>query len=296
MFARVFASRRRDNNFSFSPKSFHLTMAFARWRTLTLRMREAVQTKERFINHWLLAYEHYRIRQLKKSFDSLRILGKHLKATEQKEMQLRYQVEDKLLNTIFYQWIDSYNSRVSYRQKLFRATQHWSTRTQFKYFFKIRAHTNYQRESKFKYRNFFLVRCITEILRRGVPKQLYQSELGSYSGLLQRLIDLRRLKHIDDNEVTRTLYLFEMQVKAAIFHQMKSDYERISTFKGTRSMKLCTSVIASWREYASHKSQVRDVQENFLQRVIVKRYSKLLQVWQAHSHKCQTLKKLFIIN
>ncbi len=76
-------------------------------------------------------------------------------------------------------------------------------------------------------------------MKRGVPKQLYQSEIENYNDLFQRLIDLRRLKFIDEGEVAKTIYLFEMQVKAAIFHQMKNDYERISTFKGNKSMKMC---------------------------------------------------------
>jgi len=31
-----------------------------------------------------------------------------------------------------------------------------------------------------------------------------------------------------------------MQVKAAMFQQMKNDYERISTFKANQGIKLCS--------------------------------------------------------
>lgn len=54
--------------------------------------------------------------------------------------------------------------------------------------------------------------------------------------------------------MSKTIYLFEMQVKAAIFHQMKNDYERISTFKGNKSMKECQAIIKGWRQYAREKA------------------------------------------
>ena len=76
---------------------------------------------------------------------------------------------------------------------------------------------------------------------------------------------------------------------------MKNDYERISTFKGNKSMKTCQAIIASWREYAKYKTQMRETQENFLSKVVFNRYSSLLRTWQGHSHKCQTLKKRFIL-
>jgi len=79
--------------------------------------------------------------------------------------------------------------------------------------------------------------------------------------LIQRLIDIRRQKYIDQNEVNKTVFLFEMQVKAAIFHQMKSDYERISTFKGNQSMKLCSTVISAWRNWSQERVHLRALQE-----------------------------------
>lgn len=86
------------------------------------------------------------------------------------------------------------------------------------YFYKLRAFSNYQRENKFKYRNFFLVKCVIEIMKRGVPKELYNTDTDTYHDLVQRLIDMRRLKYLDQNELNKTVFLFEMQVKAAIFH------------------------------------------------------------------------------
>ena len=86
------------------------------------------------------------------------------------------------------------------------------------YFYKLRAFTHYQRENKFKYRNFFLVKCVLEIMKRGVARDLYNTDTETYKELIQRLIDIRRLKYLDQNEVNKTVFLFEMQVKAAIFH------------------------------------------------------------------------------
>ena len=40
---------------------------------------------------------------------------------------------------------------------------------------------------------------------------------------------------------------------------------------------------------------MREIQENFLSKVVMNRYSSLIRIWQGHSHKCQTLKKRFII-
>jgi hypothetical protein len=35
-------------------------------------------------------------------------------------------------------------------------------------------------------------------MKRGVPRELYRSELDSYGDELKRLIDLRRLKYLDE--------------------------------------------------------------------------------------------------
>jgi hypothetical protein len=76
--------------------------------------------------------------------------------------------------------------------------------------------------------------------------------------------------------VNKTVFLFEMQVKAAIFHQMKSDYERISTFKGNQSIKLCTSVISAWRLWAQEKARLRAMQEDHHSSLVIGRFQKLL--------------------
>lgn len=168
---------------------------------------------------------------MRKSFESLAVLGKYLKQTEVRELALRQCVEFKLTNATFYRWIDSYNTRVHYRHQYFKATQHWRIGRQQALFDKLKAFTITQRANKFKFRNFFLVKCITEIMKRGVPRELYRNETDSYGDELKRLIDLRRLKFVDENEINQTIYLYDMQVKAAIFQQLKNDYERISTFK-----------------------------------------------------------------
>lgn len=54
-------------------------------------------------------------------------------------------------------------------------------------------------------------------MKRGVPRELYRNETDSYGDELKRLIDLRRLKFVDENEINQTIYLYDMQVKAAIF-------------------------------------------------------------------------------
>ena len=43
---------------------------------------------------------------------------------------------------------------------------------------------------------------------------------------------------------------------------MKTDYEKISTFKGNQSMKLCTSVISAWKDWAQEKARLRALQED----------------------------------
>jgi hypothetical protein len=65
---------------------------------------------------------------LRKSFESVAVIGKHLKKTENAELKLSAWVDQKLLNATFYQWIDNYNARVHYRQQYFRAAQHWRLR------------------------------------------------------------------------------------------------------------------------------------------------------------------------
>jgi len=85
-------------------------------------MREAINTKERFINQWLIAHEHFRLNKLRKIFEALLIMGKHLRVTEEKELELHSRAKTKLINATFYQWIDSYNSRVKYRALVFKAT------------------------------------------------------------------------------------------------------------------------------------------------------------------------------
>jgi hypothetical protein len=56
-------------------------------------------------------------------------MGAHLRQTENKELLLRNKVESILLNATFYQWIDSFNQRMRYREQVFKATAHWSERT-----------------------------------------------------------------------------------------------------------------------------------------------------------------------
>jgi hypothetical protein len=66
---------------------------------------------------------------MRKSFDALGIVGKYLKKTEIAELRLNKWAEAKLANATFYQWIDTYNARVHYRQQYFKATQYWRIRS-----------------------------------------------------------------------------------------------------------------------------------------------------------------------
>lgn len=130
LLGKLYHQHRRENNFSFSPKVMHVGMAFDRWKSLTLKLRQAIFAKERFINQWLIAYEHYRNKTITKCFQAFRIMGTHLRVTENKELELRSQVEEKLLNATFYRWIDSFNQRMHYREQVLKATAHWSDRVQ----------------------------------------------------------------------------------------------------------------------------------------------------------------------
>ena len=56
-----------------------------------------------------------------------------------------------------------------------------------------------------------------EILRKGVPRELIRDE-DNYRDYITKLIDIRNLKYFNEQEVNQTIYLYEMQVKAAIFH------------------------------------------------------------------------------
>jgi hypothetical protein len=49
-------------------------------------------------------------------------------------------------------------------------------------------HLQRQKDDTFKYRNFILVKCILEILKRGVPRELYHQRgdnFESYSDLIK---------------------------------------------------------------------------------------------------------------
>lgn len=82
---------------------------------------------------------------------------------------------------------------------------------------KLRLNALKQRENKFKYQNFFLVKCMLEIMKRNVPRDIYAEDTETYEAMVRRLIEIRRLKRYNEEEVQRTIFLFEMQVKAAIF-------------------------------------------------------------------------------
>jgi len=41
----------------------------------------------------------------KKTLNALRVMGKYLKQTEDKELKLRTKTDSKLMFTLFYQWI-----------------------------------------------------------------------------------------------------------------------------------------------------------------------------------------------
>jgi hypothetical protein len=42
---------------------------------------------------------------------------------------------------------------------------------------------------------------------------------------------MRGLNYADENEISETIYLYEMQVKAYIWEAMKTNYENIRNFK-----------------------------------------------------------------
>lgn len=195
LYAKVFQNHRGKSKFT--AKVLHVALAFLKWKELAQKLRQAVNQKELFINQWLIASETYRYNTQRKALQALRFMGKYLKQTEDRELQLRSQTEGRQLFSLFYQWIESYNQRVGFREKLFRATAHWSHKSQTSYFYRLRAHTHYQRENKFKYRNFFLVKCVLEIMKRGVPRDLYHGDTDTYHEIIQRLIDIRRLKYLD---------------------------------------------------------------------------------------------------
>lgn len=160
----------------------------------------------------MIAYEHYRSKLLRKGLHSLAILGRYLRTTEQKELRLRARVEKRLSQATFYQWIASFNRRVQFRHQLFTASQYWSQGCQAKHFAMLRAHTYRQREQRYKYRNFFLVKCILELLKRSLPRDLQPRDASSYEEMFNRLICSRRLKHYNGMQVARTVHLFNMQV------------------------------------------------------------------------------------
>jgi hypothetical protein len=56
-----------------------------------------------------------------------------------------------------------------------------------------------------------------DLMKAGVPRELYNQDTETYDGMFRRLIDIRRLKRYSEEDVSNTIFLFEMQVKAAIF-------------------------------------------------------------------------------
>lgn len=124
-----------------------------------------------------------------------------------------------------------------------------------------------------------------------MPRDLYRDESHSYEGEFRRLISLRRLKRVDEAELAQTMFLFKMQVKAAVFQQMKSDYERISMFKAKQGMRMSSEVIGAWSRYAQRKSHVRELSENYLAGFVTKKYGFILREWQLYSSEEQALKR-----
>lgn len=93
-------------------------------------------------------------------------MGPYLRRLEDKELKLRVGVEDRLKNCIFFTWIESFNNRVAYRQSLYAAISHWSKRNIKQHYQKWIRIVKRRKDDKLKYRNFFMVRCIMELLSR----------------------------------------------------------------------------------------------------------------------------------
>ena len=142
------------------------------------------------------AYDHYQTKILKKSFNTLREMGPYLRRLEDKELKLRVWVEDKLKNCTFFTWIESFNSRISYRQNLYLAINHWSKKSLQEHFMKWICFNQRRKNDKIKYRNFFMVKCIIEFLSRQVPRKVIK-EQHSYRDLIQTLVDIRSMKLCD---------------------------------------------------------------------------------------------------
>jgi hypothetical protein len=121
------------------------------------------------------------------------------------------------------------------------------------------------------------MKCVVEIMKRFIPRDLYRSESHPYEAEFRRLIGLRRLKRLDEAEVNKTMFLFNMQVKAALFQQMKSDYERISMFKAKQAMRQCLEVIDSWAAYSQRRAYVRQLAEDYLAGYVTKKYGYILR-------------------
>lgn len=49
-----------------------------------------------------------------------------MRVLEDRELKIRCQFENKLIETTFFSWIDKLNRRVNYRKSLYRAINHWS--------------------------------------------------------------------------------------------------------------------------------------------------------------------------
>ena len=94
---------------------------------------------------------------------------------------------------------------------------------------------------------------------------------------------MRELNYCNEDEIEETVYLYEMQTKAFIWDTLKKNYERVSQFKAKLVMSTLRNTLVEWNAYTQHKVENNDKMESFLEYVVTKRYSKLMQVWKNYS-------------
>ena len=256
-FAKLINKSLKKYSFSHTDERVHKSQAIGKWKEFTLKLSNAIKEKEVLINNWLKAYDHFQHKRLSMVFKAMRVQAPRLRIREDKELQVRVRTESKLITQTFYQWITSYNERMHARTQLYKATQFWSDRTQKRHLVKWQNFIIKKKEARLKYRNFYLVRCIFELLRKGVPRDLIkQKTLKGLQGssvesdmktFFKTLIEVRKLKYYQESQVDDTLYLYTMQVKALIFDQLKQHYLKCSTFKAKLMMKLSSTSLKAWR-------------------------------------------------
>eukprot|EP00347_Sterkiella_histriomuscorum_P009902 403339438 len=251
---KVLVKQLKMTTFNEQNIDFITQKAFQKWALVARTQTHVIKQKEDFINKWMVAFEHYNFKRYATVFQALKNVGIKLRDLEERELKLRCQFENKLINTTFFTWIDKLNRRINYRKQLYKAVNHWSSRLNIKTIQKWKIFMHQQQDVKLRFRNFKMINYIKAFLSLGVPNDIKNQD-SNYSDQLQTLIEIRKLKHFNPEEVNQSIYFYErVYQKLDLAEGIRREFSKLINIQKVQKASENLAVIFSLKDNPEEKN------------------------------------------